>query len=39
MINVKNKNCKLEITLDLFYFNNGNESKNTCHFKKILMSV
>ena len=36
MINLKNKNDKLEITMDLFYYNNSNESINTCQFKTIL---
>ena len=39
MINIKNKDGKLEITVDLFYSNNDNESKNACQFKKILLFV
>ena len=39
MINVKNENNKLEITLDLLYYNNENESRNTCQFKIILLFV
>ena len=39
MINLQNENGKLEITLDLLYYNNDNGSKNTYQFKTILIFV